>query len=106
MQIEITKDSENFLVNLYKVYIDRRKAQQSKQEARRFEDGFFDAEKPFSKMHPDDVTDARLELGQAGLLKNYIGGDCELTNPAIVYLENRFKNNMSDVLSFLSQFIP
>ena len=106
MQVELTKDSEKFLVDLYKVYLDRRKACQSKQEARRFEDGFFDTEKPFSKMHPNDVTDARLELGQTGLLVNYIGGDCELTNPAIIYLENRFKNNLADVLSFLSQFVP
>ena len=106
MQIEITKDSEKLLVDLYKVYLDRRKAQQSKQEAHRFEDGFFETEKPFSKMHPDDVTDSRLELGQANLLTNYIGGDCELTTTAIIYLENRFKNNLTDVLSFLSQFVP
>ena len=106
MNVEITKDAEKMIVALYKVYLSRRKAGQSKQEARRYEDNYFDITSPFSKMHPADVSDTRLELAQCGLLRVYIGGDCELTDHAIIYLENRFKNGLSDVLSFIAQFIP
>ena len=106
MGVELTRDAEAMLVALYKVYLSRRKDGQSKQVARYFDDVFFSTQESFSQMNCSDVNDTRLELGQCGLLRNYIGGDCELTTNAIIYLENRFKNNLADVLSFLSQFIP
>ena len=106
MKVEITKDAEKMLVALYRVYLSRRKDGQSKQEARRYNDGYFVETDPFSKMHPTDVSDTQLELAQSGLLKVYIGGDCELTDHAIVYLENRFKNGLNEVIAFITQFIP
>lgn len=106
MSIEITNDADKMLGILYKTLLTRRKDGQPKRDARVFEDTYFSSTEPFSKMHSSDVEDARMELGRAGLLKNYIGGDCELTDSAIYYLENRFKNGLADVLSFLAQFIP
>lgn len=106
MRVEITKDAEKMLVALYRAFLDRRKEGLSKRDARRFEDGYFSREKPFSSMNPADVSDTRMELYQCNLLKIYIGGDCELSDSAIIYLENRFKNGLTDVLSFLAQFIP
>lgn len=106
MQVELTRDAERMLVMLYEIYLSRRNGGKSKQEARRFDADFFSTTKPFVSMHRSDISDSRLELGQCGLLRNFIGGDCELTTPAIIYLENRFTNNVVDVLSFLSQFIP
>ena len=106
MSIEITKDAEKMLVALYKTYLSRRKNGLSKQEACYFADDYFSTEKPFSEENCNDVNDTRIELGEAGLLRNFIGGDCELTKPAIIYLENRFKNDLTDVLSVLAQFIP
>lgn len=106
MDIEMTKDAAKMLGILYKSYMSRRKDGESKRNARRFEDEYFSTEAPFSAMNSSDINDTRLELGCRGLLKNYIAGDCELTDDAIVYLENRFKNGLTDVLSFLSQFVP
>lgn len=106
MSVEITKDAEKMLVALYNAFLDRRRNGLSKRDARRFADEYFIHEKPFSSMNPADVTDTRMELWQCNLLKIYIGGDCELSDSAIVYLENRFKNGLTDVLSFLAQFIP
>lgn len=106
MAIEITSDADKMLGVLYKTYLSRRKDGQAKRDAREFEDGYFSSTEPFSSMHISDVEDSRMELDRAGLLKNYIGGDCELTDSAIYYLENRFKNGLADVLSFLAQFIP
>lgn len=106
MEIELTKDADKMLSNLYKSFINRRKGGQSKRDARRFTDEYFSTETPFASMNRSDVEDTRLELAHSNLLKNYIGGDCDLTDSALVYLENRFKNGLADVLSFLSQFIP
>ncbi len=104
--IELTKDADKMLCTLYKVFLNRKKEGKSKRESRRFEDSYFIEKDPFLSMNQEDVTDTRLELARNGLMKIYIGGDCDLTDAAIVYLENRFKNGVADVLSFLSQFIP
>ena len=106
VNIEITKDSDKMLGFLYKTFLSRRKDGLSKQDARRFSDDFFSKKEPFASMNSSDINDARLELARSGLLKNYIYGDCELTDRAIVYLENRFKNGFAEVVSFLAQFIP
>ncbi len=106
LEVEITKDAEKMLVTLYKVFLNRRKDGQAKRDARRFSDDFFLTEKPFTSMNSADVADSIMELGQNGLLRIYIGGDCDLSDAAIFYLENRFKNGLADTLSFLAQFIP
>lgn len=106
MNVEITKDAEKMLVILYNVFLDRQKSGMSKRDARRFTNDYFLQEKPFAFMCRSDVTDARMELANSNLMSIYMGGDCELTDIAIVYLGNRFKNGLIDVLSFLAQFIP
>lgn len=105
VDVDITKDSEKLLCSLYKVFLDRRKSGEPKRSARRFEDEFFSANEPFASMDPSDVDDSILELHRKGLLKVFIGGDCDLTDDALVYLENRFKNGLVSVLSFLAQFV-
>jgi hypothetical protein len=46
-----------------------------------------------------------LELGQKKYLKIYITGDFEITNQAIIYMENRFKNGLLDLVDFVTKFI-
>lgn len=102
----LTKDADKMVCTLYKVFLNHRKEGQSREEARCFEDLFFIQEKPFSTMNRQDVSDLQLELARANYIKRNIMGDCKLTDIAIIDLENRFKNGVADVLSFLSQFIP
>ena len=104
MDVEITRESEKLLCMLYKVYLDRRKSGEPRECARQFEDAFFSSAEPFASMNRDDVDDLLQELARKGMLKTFIVGDCELTDEAIVYLENRFKNGLISVISFLAQF--
>ena len=103
---QLTNDAEKMLCSLYKVYLNRRKDGFSKSEAREFEESYFHANEPFSRMDIDDVYDTMQELHRHDFLFMDITGNCELTSDAIAHLENRFKNGLVDVLSFLAQFIP
>lgn len=47
-----------------------------------------------------------LELARSGLIKIYIGGNFDLTDNGIVYMENRFVNGLKDVTDFITKFIP
>jgi hypothetical protein len=47
-----------------------------------------------------------MELGQKKYLHVYIGDEFELDDNAIVYMENRFKNDLTEVIDIVSKFIP
>ena len=105
MDAIVTKDAEKMLCTLYKAYLERRKSGAPKQSARRFEAAYFPTTEPFASMDYRDVDDAKLELSRKGLLRVILGGDCDITDDALVYLDNRFKDGLVSVISFLAQFI-
>ena len=104
--IEFTKDADEMLCVLYKEFLSRRKDGEAKSEARRFEDGTIQTFKPMCNWPHSDITDVMLELAKADFLRITIGGDCELKDNAIIYMEKRFENGLKEVLSFISPFIP
>lgn len=106
MDVSITKDSDQMLCLLYKEFLKRRKDGLSKADARHFADGSIAQIPPMDTWPETDISDAMLELSRANLLRITIGGDCYLKDEAIFFMENRFKNGLKDVLSFLAQFIP
>lgn len=104
--MNITKDSEKVICYIYKMYIEDRKDGKSKAEARRFNKNFYTNDKDLSKWYYSDISDCLLELANNGYIKIYIGGDFDILDSTIVYMENRFKNGLSDVLDLISKFIP
>lgn len=109
MEIELTKDSNKVLLLLYKEYLEKVKSGCSKSQSREFNENNLDF---ITKMHPDDIDDCLSELNKSNLIEMEISGDFELTDNAVVYLNNRFKNsfknglnNIKDVLSLISQFV-
>lgn len=106
VEISITKDSDQMLCSLYKEFLKRRKDGFPKADARHFADGTIPKIPPLDSWPDADISDAMLELSRANLLRITIGGDCDLKDEAIFFMENRFKNGLKDVLSFLAQFIP
>ena len=106
MDLSITKDSDQMLCLLYKEFLRRRKDGISRTAARHFVDGTISQIPPLDTWPEADISDAMVELSRANLLRITIGGDCDLKDEAILFMENRFKNGLKDVLSFLSQFIP
>lgn len=104
--MNITKDSEKVIYCIYKMYLESRKQGKSKYDSRRFEEDFYLNDKDLSKWHDSDISDCMLELARNGYIKIYIGGNFELLDSTIVYMENRFKNGLKDVVDVISKFVP
>ena len=104
--MELTKDADKMICVIYKSFLQERKSGHSKAEARRFSKDELKSFPDFESWHPQDITDTLLEIGRKGFVKIYIGGDFELSDPGIIYMENRFKNGILEVTDFISKFIP
>ena len=106
VDLELTKNADKLLCFMYKIFLDRKKLGQSQHEARKFIGHFYESDENLSRWPKADVDDALMELGKSGYLRITIGPAFELTDLAIIKLENRFKNGVKDLLSFISQFVP
>ena len=104
--MELTKDADKMICFIYKTFLQLRKSGLPKSEARQFEEDYFSTNKSFSSWHPDDYDETITELGRAGLIKLYVTGNFELTDLGIIYMENRFKNGLTELTDFISKFIP
>jgi len=108
--IELTKDADKLLCTLYKEYLERRKSGLSKSDATSFEDSDDIRNQYFPKWSSDDAANVCWELHNAEYVHccpgDDLANDVELRTEAIIYMENRFKNGLKDVLTFLSNFIP
>lgn len=106
----LTKDADKLICLMYKIYLERRKRKIIKDEA----SYFGDAEKIQKDIIPDwlveDVVTTCWELHRKDLLFCHPGdnsaNDVSLTNDGVVYMENRFANGLSDVVDFLTKFVP
>lgn len=103
MDIELTKDAQKLVALLYKEYLNRRKSGISKADAKEF-----DLSEIYSLTDesPVDVSETIQEIKSVYPLKEDIVGNVTLSDSIISHMENRFKNGLVDVLSFLAQFIP
>ncbi|MBP3272629.1 MAG: hypothetical protein J6M17_10460 [Ruminococcus sp.] len=104
--MNITRESEKLLCCMYKIYLDRRKNNISRSEAKTFDDDFYSSEKQLEKYSDSDISDCLEELEQKGYIKSDVLDNVELTNDTIIYMENRFINGAKEVLDFLCNFIP
>ncbi len=98
MEIKLTKESRKVLKSIYDIYCKRRKTGQSKSAS-----VYFDAD---SSDRIEGFNDAISELSNAKLLKIFITGDFEITDQAIIFMENFTKETISKWLELGSNFIP
>ena len=103
---ELTKDAEKMLCIVYKMYLEKVKSGMSKTSSNSFEEDFYKSDSVLSRWHTDDISMTLLELGRKGYFKIYIGGNFLMTDQAIIYMENRFKDGFVAVTDFISKFIP
>lgn len=102
----MTKDADKMICCIYKCYLDRIKSGSSKTSARNFDSDYQQSDKFLSKWHVDDFATVRNELHRLSFLKVNIIGGFSLTDNGISYMENRFKNNLIELTSYIAQFIP
>ena len=104
--MKLTKDADKLLCQIYQEYMKRRKNGAPKRQAILFDEpsclieGFLHGE------NPDDIADLIYDLAKIDFIKSYIDASFCLTDEAIIYMENRFKNGLLEVADFLSKFIP
>lgn len=55
---------------------------------------------------PDYIRDCIQELRKIKFVRCTVIGTFRLEDPAIIYMENRFKNGLKEVTDFISKFIP
>lgn len=106
MNITLTKESDKFLCLIYKDYLERRKNGEPKREAKRFESTYLESLVPLYQWHPQDISEAKMELGKKHLIKNWIGTGFYIEDDGIIYMENRFKNGLKEITDFIAKFIP
>lgn len=110
MSVELTKSADRLICSMYKAYLSRIKDGQSKFQARQFGSQQVFGPDLVPGEAPADVRMACIELRNAGLLQIVDAGSriirANLTDKGIIYLENRFKEGLKAVVSFLSMFKP
>ncbi|MFR5112349.1 MAG: hypothetical protein ACLTEF_13890 [[Clostridium] leptum] len=106
----LSKDAKTVLYALYKEYLSRRKQGISKSKAKNFDSAQHIYSTFFSDWSLEDIEDTLRELGRNKFLNNYYADQtiyhCELSDLAIVTMENQKKETLLSVADFISKFIP
>lgn len=103
--MQFTKDTSKVLASIYKIYLDRRKDGQSKEEAIRFNEDFYKDVKVLSTWLNSDISSAIHELSDAKFIKPNIIGGFRIENTLIIQMENRFKSGASEVAKYIMDLI-
>ena len=105
---DLTNEQKHLLVAMYKEVLSR-KSTVPMEQAYHFKDSDELIDLLSLDMSPDHVADLCWKLSSKGYITCYSGDDLaeaiSLTDKTIIYMENRFKNGLKDVLSFLSNFV-
>ena len=108
--MELTKDSEKLICLLYKDYLRKRKSGISKSSAKSFGSSHDIHASLCPELIFEDVDNACCELSRADMLDCFwadgIAYHVELSDTCIVYMENRFKNGLAEVVDFISKLVP
>lgn len=107
--MELTKDSDKLICLMYKDYLEKRKSGITKSIAKNFGSSHDIHRRLCPKWIFEDVDDTCRELSRAGFIDciwaDNIAFHVRISDSAIMYLENRFKNGLLDVLNFLTNFL-
>jgi hypothetical protein len=106
----LTKETQRLLALLYNGYLSKRDSGMERYKARMFGDADDIVEAYMPESDAETVSDLCWVLSDAGYAVVVPGDDkvyaVQLTERALVKLENRFKDGAKSVLRFLAQFIP
>ena len=106
----LSKDAKTILYTLYKEYLLRREQGISKSKAKNFISAQYIHSTFFSDWYLEDIEDTIRELGRNNFLNNYYADNtiyhCELSDFAIVTMENQKKETFLSIADFISKFIP
>lgn len=99
---DLTKDADLLVCCIYKEYLSRRKSGISKDDASLFENDISTISDRISSWSKEDIYDTLSELEETVFIKIYIDGSFKITKELVIYMENRFKNGLNEVMDFIS----
>lgn len=106
-EVKLTKDSDALICALYKEYLQKRENGTTKGQAKWFGGANHIRETIVPKWLLGDVEETLWELHRAGLLVCQSADNtvylAALADDGIVYMENRFKDGLSDVLGYIEK---
>lgn len=106
---DLTKEQQKLLVSMYKEVLSRQPAL-SFEDSNYFEDSDHIRDLFFREETSDYVANICWNLESNGYIECDPGDDLAnnvvLTNKTIIYMENRFKNGIKDIVTFLASLIP
>ena len=100
--MNLTKDTDKILCLIYEEFLNRKKSGLSKSDSIRFDDPASLQTQFLQGILEDDIYDAVTELKNCKFVHAYIDDSFELTSSGIIYMENRFKKGLKELLSYIS----
>lgn len=104
--MQLTKDADKVICHLYKFYLEKRDVGIDKVSSKHFSFSEIKSLKPCEKWNDNDIKATVAEISRAGFGTMYFDGGFMANDAFIIYMENRFKNGLMDVIDFISKFIP
>lgn len=103
MGIQLSRDADRAICTIYKEYLSKRDNGLPKYQAKRFSDFEEWHSILLTELSDDDAKETIAELARAGLAQMYLGGGFALNDEAVIYMEQRFPNGVSQVLEWLAK---
>jgi len=106
-EAKLTKEADALICVLYKDFLQKRKEGISRGDAKWFGSADHIQKGLVPKLSLGDIEDICRELSRADFLNCRFADDTVcmaiLTDTAIIYMENRFKNGFSELLDYLEK---
>ena len=105
MNIELTKDSDYLICSLYRSYLQKRSKGMTKLQASLTGSSESIQKEFFPKWPVEDVDATCRELDRVKMLHCFYADnivyESSLSDQAIIYMENRFKNNVKSIMDYI-----
>lgn len=103
---DLTKQQQYIITNLYKIFKERQKNDLSRNEAKIFKSSDKVYTEFFNYLNKEDFIADTLTLKDEGYITGAFASnmvvEIAISDKTIIYMENRFKNNIKDIVKFLS----
>lgn len=107
MDVNLTKEADALICVIYKNYLLKRKSGVPKGQAKFFGSSLDVQTELMPKWSPEDTDETCWELHRSNMLicteADCIAYFIQLSDDAIIYMENRFKDGLNSVLDYLSK---
>lgn len=100
--MELTKDTDKLFCLVYKEYLNRKKCGFSKDFSISFEYPEALQSDFLQEFLVDDIHSSIHELSRNNMIRKYIDDSFKLSDKGMIYMENRFKNGIKEVLEYIS----